>query len=78
MRNVWLNRSHGITKDEQRFEPAGPWGYEQQDLGFNYRMTDVQAALGLSQLQLLDQIVQERNRQLQRYGSFWLIFLSIA
>ena len=62
-------RSHGITKDVQRFErPApGPWGYEQQDLGFNYRMTDIQAALGLSQLQRLDQIVQERNRQLQSY-----------
>ena len=43
-------RSHGITKDEARFElPApGPWSYEQQDLGFNYRMTDLQAALGLS------------------------------
>ena len=39
-------RSHGITKDVQRFEsPApGPWSYEQQDLGFNYRMTDLQAA----------------------------------
>ena len=62
-------RSHGITKDEQRFErlSPGPWGYEQQDLGFNYRMTDIQAALGLSQLQRLDQIVLERNRQLQRY-----------
>lgn len=62
-------RSHGITKDTQRFErPApGPWSYEQQELGFNYRMTDMQAALGLSQLQYLDAIVAERNRQLQRY-----------
>ena len=43
-------RSHGITKDDARFElPAlGPWSYEQQQLGFNYRMTDLQAALGLS------------------------------
>ena len=40
-------RSHGITKDEQRFEfdSPGPWSSEQQDLGFNYRMTDFQAAL---------------------------------
>lgn len=62
-------RSHGITKDVQRFKlpPKGPWSYEQQVLGFNYRMTDIQAALGLSQLQRLDQTVLERNRQLQRY-----------
>jgi len=62
-------RSHGITKDAQRFErPAlGPWSYEQQDLGFNFRMTDLQAALGLAQLQRLDLIITERNLQLQRY-----------
>ena len=41
--------------------------YEQQQLGFNYRITDIQAALGLSQLQRLDAIVAERNRQLQCY-----------
>jgi UDP-4-amino-4,6-dideoxy-N-acetyl-beta-L-altrosamine transaminase len=62
-------RSHGIVRDAERFEQpaAGPWVYEQQQLGFNYRMTDIQAALGLSQLQRLDEIVVERNRQLQRY-----------
>lgn len=62
-------RSHGITKEEARFErpSPGPWSYEQQDLGFNYRMSDLQAALGLSQLQRLDEIVEERNRLLQRY-----------
>lgn len=62
-------RSHGITKDESRFEKpaAGPWAYEQQRLGLNYRMTDIQAALGHRQLQRLDEIVSERNRQLQRY-----------
>ena len=62
-------RSHGITKDVHRFErkPAGPWSYEQQDLGFNYRMTDLQAALGFSQLQRLDEIVSERNRLFQLY-----------
>ena len=41
--------------------------YEQQHLGFNYRITDIQAALGLSQLQRLDEIVIERNRQLDAY-----------
>ena len=64
-------RSHGITKDAKRFElPAsGPWSYEQQELGFNYRMTDLQAALGLSQLQRLEQIVAERQRLLHQYST---------
>jgi dTDP-4-amino-4,6-dideoxygalactose transaminase len=62
-------RSHGITKEENRFErPAlGPWSYEQQELGFNYRLTDLQAALGLSQLQRLEAIVTERQRLLEVY-----------
>jgi len=62
-------RSHGITKEEARFERTapGPWSYEQQDLGFNYRMTDLQAALGLSQLQRLEPIVAERKRLLEQY-----------
>jgi UDP-4-amino-4,6-dideoxy-N-acetyl-beta-L-altrosamine transaminase len=62
-------RNHGIVRDSNRFErPApGPWAYEQQQLGFNYRMTDLQAALGLSQLQRLESIVAERNRLLERY-----------
>jgi UDP-4-amino-4,6-dideoxy-N-acetyl-beta-L-altrosamine transaminase len=62
-------RSHGIVREAERFErpAAGSWVYEQQQLGFNYRITDIQAALGLSQLQRLDEIVAERNRQLHRY-----------
>jgi len=62
-------RSHGIVRDAERFErqAAGPWAYEQQQLGYNYRLTDIQAALGLSQLQRLYEIVYERNRQLQCY-----------
>ena len=62
-------RSHGIVREAERFElpAAGHWVYEQQQLGFNYRITDIQAALGLSQLQRLDEIVAERNLQLQRY-----------
>ena len=62
-------RSHGITKDETRFEqPAqGPWTYEQQELGYNYRMTDIQAALGLSQLAKLGSVVKERQRLLSAY-----------
>ena len=62
-------RSHGITKEDARFErpSPGPWGYEQQELGFNYRLTDLQAALGLSQLQRLEAIVAERQRLLEQY-----------
>ena len=62
-------RSHGIVKDPVKFESniIGSWMYEQQLLGFNYRMNDIQAALGLSQLSRLDEIVLERNRQLKFY-----------
>lgn len=62
-------RSHGITKNELRFkrESPGPWAYEQQSLGFNYRMTDFQAALGISQLKRLEKIISERNRQYKLY-----------
>ena len=58
-------RSHGITKDAKKFKkfPNDIWFYEQQDLGLNYRMTDISAALGLSQLKRLDEIVFERNKQ---------------
>ena len=62
-------RSHGIEKDKNLFENQfyGLWSYEQQSLGFNYRMNDIQAALGLSQLDRLDDIIKERNRQLKIY-----------
>ena len=62
-------RSHGIVREPERFahQALGPWAYEQQQLGFNYRITDIQAALGLSQLQRLEEIVAQRNKQLQLY-----------
>ena len=55
--------SHGITrnKDKMTKEPDGPWYYQQVDLGYNYRMTDFQAALGKSQLKRLDGFVSRRN-----------------
>ncbi len=55
-------RSHGITKDSSQFEKNndGPWYYEQHDLGFNYRMSDIQAALGLSQLAKLNTFIKKR------------------
>jgi UDP-4-amino-4,6-dideoxy-N-acetyl-beta-L-altrosamine transaminase len=58
-----LLRSHGITRDAARLrQPApGGWYYEQQSLGFNYRLTDLQAALGLSQFSRLEAYVDRRN-----------------
>ncbi len=66
-----LLRTHGVTRDPQFMEsvPAGPWYYEQIELGFNYRMTDIQAALGLSQLLRLPDFVATRNRLARRYGA---------
>lgn len=65
-----LLRSHGITRDSSRYEQAdpGPWYYEQQELGFNYRLTDIQAALGESQLRRLGNYVEMRNQLAQRYN----------
>ena len=64
-----LLRSHGITRDAAQMTcaPDGPWYYEQIELGFNYRMTDVQAALGLSQLQRLDDYIARRHVLATRY-----------
>jgi len=68
-RHMQLQRSHGITRepDEMTHEPDGPWYYQQIALGFNYRMTDMQAALGLSQLQRLDTFVASRHVIAGRY-----------
>ena len=58
-----LDRSHGITRDPNQMETKdeGGWYYEQQRLGFNYRMTDISAALGLSQLSRLVEFVERRR-----------------
>jgi len=65
-----LLRSHGITRDpaQMTHESDGAWYYQQIDLGFNYRMTDMQAALGISQMQRLDAFVQRRHELAQRYN----------
>jgi UDP-4-amino-4,6-dideoxy-N-acetyl-beta-L-altrosamine transaminase len=64
-------RTHGITRKPERFlqTSAPPWHYEQQLLGFNYRMTDIQAVLGLSQLQRLTEYVARRNMLAHRYDT---------
>ena len=70
-KNALLLRSHGITKDESTFEYVSPgsWYYEQQLLGFNYRLPDINAALGLSQLTRLSSNLLQRNRILEIYKS---------
>jgi len=67
--NMQLYRSHGITRDESKMiiESEGPWYYQQISLGFNYRMNDIQAALGLSQMQKLDKFVARRHELKKRY-----------
>lgn len=64
-----LLRSHGITRDPAQMtrEPDGPWYYQQIDLGFNYRMTELQAALGVTQMERLDQYVARRHWLARRY-----------
>lgn len=63
-------RTHGITTQAELFDPRDPgeiWNYQQIELGFNYRMTDLQAALGVSQMKRLDHYVQMRHHIAQRY-----------
>lgn len=64
-----LLRSHGITRDETQMTHIadGPWYYQQVALGFNYRMTELQAALGASQMQRLDLYVARRHELAHRY-----------
>lgn len=64
-------RTHGITRDvaDMTRPPDGPWYYQQIDLGFNYRITDLQAALGLSQMQRLEQFVAKRHAVARCYDA---------
>lgn len=65
---VALYRTHGITKDPARLEKNdGGWYYEMQELGYNYRITEMQAALGISQLKRLDWSIQRRNEIAKKY-----------
>jgi UDP-4-amino-4,6-dideoxy-N-acetyl-beta-L-altrosamine transaminase len=68
-KRMQLLRSHGITRDVNEMTHAsdGPWYYQQIDLGYNYRMTDLQAALGLSQMQRLGEFVTKRHSIAKRY-----------
>lgn len=64
-----LFRTHGITRDPKLLSrDEGPWYYEQIDLGYNYRITDVQCALGISQMRRLDDFVAKRREIAKRYN----------
>jgi len=66
-----LFRSHGITRDPKMMthEPDGSWFYQQIDIGFNYRMTDIQAALGLGQLERIEENIERRHEIANNYDS---------
>tara|TARA_R110001606_G_C15403445_1_gene653640 strand:+ start:5621 stop:6793 length:1173 start_codon:yes stop_codon:yes gene_type:complete len=68
-RRMGLLRSHGVTRDPALMtrEADGPWYYQQIDLGYNYRMTELQAALGISQMDRLDDFVARRHELAERY-----------
>jgi len=66
-RRVRALRTHGIVREPGMHEAHGGWYYEMRDLGFNYRITDVQAALGLSQLRRLDEGLARRRRLVMQY-----------
>jgi dTDP-4-amino-4,6-dideoxygalactose transaminase len=64
-----LFRTHGITKDKDKLlNYEGPWYYEMQELGYNYRLTDFQCVLGLSQLKKIDRIISRRREIVKRYN----------
>ena len=67
-----LFRSHGVTRDPELMtkESSGSWYYQQVELGFNYRVTELQAALGVSQIERLDEFVTLRHKRQKRYDKF--------
>jgi len=64
-------RSHGITRDKNKMtnEPDGSWCYQQIELGYNYRMSDIHAALGISQLSRLEQFLERRRELVRQYDA---------
>ena len=65
-KKLLLLRTHGITKENMQ-ENQGAWFYEMQSLGFNYRLTDIQSALGITQLDKNDRGVEKRNEIAKKY-----------
>ena len=78
-RKMQMLRSHGITSEASELtEPShGVWYYQQQLLGFNYRLTDIQAALGLSQFSKLDSLVNARHQLVEHYNQAFYRYAEI-
>jgi len=71
-KRLQLFRNHGMTRDPKKLtQQDGPWYYEMQDLGYNYRMTDMQAALGVSQMDRLDSFIERRKEIAVSYNEFF-------
>lgn len=69
-KKMLIFRTHGITREETLLiENHGPWYYEMQELGYNYRITDMQCALGITQMKKLDNSLYERNRIAKIYDN---------
>jgi len=69
-KRLLLLRSHGITKaPEMLTVNPGPWYYEMQDCGYNFRLTDIQSALGISQMKRLDEFKKRRNEIIEKYNT---------
>lgn len=68
-KKMMIFRTHGITRDSETLEDNhGPWYYEQQVLGYNYRLTDVQSALGTSQMRKVDEFISRRREIVKHYN----------
>jgi UDP-4-amino-4,6-dideoxy-N-acetyl-beta-L-altrosamine transaminase len=68
-KKMMIFRTHGITRDQEILnENHGPWYYEQQHLGYNYRLTDVQSALGTSQMSKIDDFITRRREIVKQYN----------
>ncbi len=75
---IRIFRNHGITSDHRQREAKGSWFYEMTRLGFNYRITDIQCALGVSQLRKLPDFIKRRKEIAARYDHFFADFPGVA
>ncbi len=77
-KKLLLLRTHGITKDPADYRNKDPWYHEMQELGYNYRMTDLQAALGMSQLKKADGFLARRRKIAETYNSSFATIKDIS